>query len=273
MSNLDINTSLSNPEETPYNSSNILFEEKDINNILSKYGISKKCKNIAIYRKSMCHRSYITRKNENFITGNQECPYNTIPLQEESNERFEFVGDAVIKLAIANYLYKRYPASNEGFLTKMRSNLENGHSLGFLARKVGLPQFVIISKQIDENGGRDNYKILEDAFEAFVCAIYFDFDNETATEWVLNVIETHVDFAELIMKNTNYKDKLVKYYQHNFLKSVRFLEQNIRVKNNKKLYTIIVKDDTNKIIGKGQGNSRKEAEQSASKHALENLAI
>ena len=165
-------------EEFPYNNMNILIEEEEVNKILRDYGVSFKCYNVDIYRKAFVHKSYITRKNENFVTGNKNCPEDCLPLQEQSYERFEYLGDSVLSTTVANYLYQRYPDQNEGFLTKMRSKLVNGHMLGDLCRKVGLSKWVIISKQIEENNGRDNYKILEDVFEAFICAIFLDFNKK-----------------------------------------------------------------------------------------------
>ena len=104
--------------ETPYNNKNILIKEDDVNNILRKYGIKMKCINIDFYRNALVHKSYSTRKNENFISGNLNCPKDCLPLQEECNERYEFLGDSVLSTTVANYLYMRYPEQNEGFLTK-----------------------------------------------------------------------------------------------------------------------------------------------------------
>ena len=202
-------------EEFPYNNMNILIEEEQVNKILRDYGISFKCYNVDIYRKAFVHKSYITRKNENFVTGNKNCPEDCLPLQEQSYERFEYLGDSVLSTTVANYLYQRYPDQNEGFLTKMRSKLVNGHMLGDLCRKVGLNKWVIISKQIEENNGRDNYKILEDIFEAFICAIFLDFNSkqinlktfesgigfQIAEKWIINVLESKIDFAELIKQS------------------------------------------------------------------------
>ena len=105
-------------DETPYNNQNILINEKDVNNILKRFGIELDCININLYRKSLVNKSYVTRKNENFVTGNENCPEDCLPLQEESNERFEFLGDSVLSTTVANYLYERYPDQQEGFLTK-----------------------------------------------------------------------------------------------------------------------------------------------------------
>jgi len=250
--------SISNDEETPYNNKNVLITENDVNKILSRFGINSKCITVDFYRKSFVNKSYSTRKNDNFVTGNENCPIDCLPLQEECNERFEFLGDSVLSTTVANYLYERYPDQQEGFLTKMRSKLVNGYMLSDLCRHVGLNKWIIISKQIEENNGRDNYKILEDIFEAFICAIFMDFNNinsnkcetdtsgigfQIAEKWIIGVIEDKVDFAELIKQNKNYKDKLIKYFQHTYLRLPVFYENDVKIVNNKKIFTIVVKNN------------------------------
>jgi|TARA_B110000240_G_C13463327_1_gene437709 dsRNA-specific ribonuclease len=275
-------------EDVPYNDKNILIGESDINKILKTYGIKIKCINVDIYRKALVHKSYTTRKNKNFVTGNVNCPKNCLPLQEECNERFEYLGDSILSTSVANYLYKRFPNENEGFLTKMRSKLVNGHMLANLCDKVGLDKWIIISKQIENNDGRKNYKIMEDTFEAFICAIFLDFNNkkikiknfelisglgfQIAENWIINVIEDKVDLVELIKQNKNYKDTLIKYFQHTYMKLPVFYESNIETINNKKIFTIVVKND-NQILGTGIGETKKTAEQLASEKALQYLNI
>ena len=225
-------------EDVPYNDKNILIGESDINKLLKTYGIKIKCLNVDIYRKALVHKSYTTRKNENFVTGNLNCP--------------------------------------------------NGQMLAHLCDKVGLDKWIIISKQIENNGGRKNYKIMEDIFEAFICAIFLDFNNkkikiknfelisglgfQIAENWIINVIEDKVDLVELIKQNKNYKDKLIKYFQHTYMKLPIFYESNIENINNKKIFTIVVKND-NQILGTGIGETKKLAEQLASEKALQYLNI
>ena len=273
-------------DDFPYNKSNILINDNDVNKILRTFGIKIKCLNVDIYRKAFVHKSYITRKNDNYISGNKNCPEDCLPLQEESYERFEFLGDSVLSTTVANYLYERFPNQNEGFLTKMRSKLVNGHMLGSLCKKIGLNKWIIISKQIEENKGRENYKILEDVLEAFICAIFLDFNTkkiklktfesgigfQIAEQWIINVLEDKVDFAELIKQNKNYKDQLMKYFQHNFSNLPSFCETNIEMIKNKKIFTIIVKNES-QVLGTGQGDTKKGAEQIASENALKYLNV
>lgn len=260
---------------TPYNEKNILLMPKDLTNLLSSYGVNEPFRNIDIYRNALVHKSYCTRKNENFLNGNVNCPDGCLPLQEESNERLEFLGDSILGKVVAAYLFERYPEENEGFLTKMRTKLVNGRMLGYLSEVVGLKAFILLSKQIEESDGRNSFNILEDAFEAFIAAIFMDYGSrgdEFAKTWILSVIESTLDFAELIKNNNNFKDTFLKYFQQNYNYVPRFFEMKVDTVNNQKHYTVCIKDDKGGIISIGKGLSKKEAENDASKNALNEYA-
>lgn len=263
--------------DTPYNNKNNLITESDVYDLLTSYDINESFRDISIYRKAFVHKSYCTRKNENFLNGNINCPDDCLPLQEESNERLEFFGDSILNLTVADYLFERYPDENEGFLTRMRTKLVNGKMLAFLSKKIGFNKFILLSKQIEDNDGRYNLNILEDAFEAFIAAIYLDFGTigfEIAKSWIINVIESNLDFSELIKQNTNYKDMFLKYYQQNFSCMPKFYEMSIDNTNtNSKIYTICIKDNDNNILSIGKGNNKKEAENDAAKIALNDLNL
>lgn len=257
----------------PFNPTNVLLPEAVVDRVLCAYGLSPgSVRDINLYRKAMVHRSYCTRKNENFVEGNVQCPANcAIPLQEESNERLEFLGDAVLNLAVAKYLFERYPDENEGFLTKMRTKLVNGTMLGHLCGLLKLDTYLVVSKQIEENVGRRNVKLLEDCFEAFLGAIYLDHTDgfEAAYTWITTLIETHLDFSELIVSHNNAKDTLLKYCQHHHSFLPKFMELSVDLSSNGgKIYTVCVKDKNHTTIGMGKGASKKQAEQDASKAAL-----
>ena len=217
---------MSNQDVLPYNSSNVLINECDVRRLLTEYGIFDAPRDVNIYRKAFIHKSYCTRKNENFLNGNVNCPSNCLPLQEESNERLEFFGDAILNMTIADYLFERYPDENEGFLTRLRTKLVNGKMLAYLSEKVGLLPYILISKQIEDNDGRRNQNILEDAFEAFIAAVYLDFGDDgfrKAKEWIINVVESQLDFSELIKQNHNFKDMFLKSFQQHFNHMPKFL--------------------------------------------------
>lgn len=263
-----------NEEVTPYNSKNVLLSLNDLTFLLKTHGVRKPIHDLNIYRMAFVHKSYCTRKNENFVTGNTNCPEDCLALQECSNERLEFLGDSVLGLIVANYLYERYPDNEEGFLTKIRTRIVNGQMLAQLSAKIGLNKFVLISKQIEDNDGRNNHRILEDIFEAFLGAIFLDFGHigfQVANDFIVNVIETHIDFSELILANNNYKDMLLKYYQHNSSSPPRFVELSVENRAQGKSYTIGVRNKDGMIIGTGKGNTKKQGENEAAKSALKYL--
>lgn len=256
-------------EELPYNPRNYLIIDSDVTAILEKYDIHHKVRDITIFRKAFVHKSYCTRKNENFVTGNINKPSNCLPLQEESNERYEFLGDSILNFTIAEYLFMRYPSENEGFLTKMRTKLVNGKMLAHLSSIVGLSKFILLSKQIEDSEGRLNSNILEDAFESFIAALFFDMGIDIAKEWIINVIEYNLDFSELVKSNTNYKDMMLKYFQQNKGYIPKFYEVNITSHGKQRIFTLCLKDNNDKVICYGEGKTKKDAENDASKKAIQ----
>jgi ribonuclease-3 len=154
----------------------------------------------------------------------------------------------------------------------MRTKLVNGQKLAEFAKIVGLDRYVIISKQIEDTGGRFHKNVMEDALEAFIGVIFLETGFEHAKTWIVNMIETHTDFAMLVLENKNYKDTLIKYYQHNFNSSPVFQEISMEYVDNKKVFTISVKDVIhNTVIGIGKGCNKKDSEQNASMAALRYL--
>jgi len=262
--------------DLPYNPSNVLPGETDIRAFFDAHGLQGvPIHNIDLYRNAFVHRSYCTMKNDDFATGNERCPEGCLPLQEMSYERLEFIGDAILGMVTATYLYERYPDQAEGFLSKMRTKLVNGKMLGFLSDKIGFPKFALLSKQVEEVHGRNNYKIMEDVFEAFIGAIYTDAEanaegegHPRASQWIITIFEKYLDFAELIQAKNNFKDMLVHYMQHTYQDAPRFYELSIGVEMNQKVFHYCVKDKSGLILGKGKGFSKKDAENMSAKEAL-----
>lgn len=245
----------------PYNKHNIVISKTDLVKLLFNSNFNLTDEKITLFRSAFVHRSYCTRKNQTFINGNINCPISCLPLQEESNERFEYLGDAVLSLIVANYLFERFPDENEGFLTKMRTKLVNGQMLANLAQKINLQKFIIISEQIEESDGRTNKNILEDAFEAFLGAIFLNWGFEEASRWLVHIIENNIDFSDLIVKNENHKDIMIKHYQHTYGWVPRFYD----VKRQGKLFYVCAKDNNGNLIGQGTGDTKKSAEINCSK--------
>lgn len=257
--------------QLPFNSQNVVIMENDLSIFLESHNIDYKFKNINLFRNAFVHKSYCTMKNSDFVSGNQACPSDCLPLQEMPYERLEFLGDAILGYTIAKYMYIRYPDQSEGFLTKMRTKIVNGKMLGYLAECIGFPKFAIISKQIEDvNGRANNYKIMEDIFEAFIGALYMDSQDMELTErWIINVIEQHIDMVELIVKKTNYKDMLLSYMQTRYQDVPKYTEMQVNTTNNmQKIFTYIVKDRDGNILGTANGMNKKEAENNCSYEAL-----
>jgi ribonuclease-3 len=254
----------------PFNITNIILSEKDLEILIPNY----KIKNIHLFRNAFVHKSYCTMKNTNFYNSNINCPDNCIPLQDMSYERLEFLGDSILGAVIAKYMYDRFPNQNEGFLSKMKTKIVNGKMLGFLAEQINFNKFAIISKQVEDVNGRNNFKIMEDILEAFIGALFEDSeDYEITNRWIIDLIEEHVDFSEIISTNTNHKDSLLSYMQSHFQDVPKFLEVNSIIKNNCKIFTYIIKDRDNNVIGTGDGNTKKDAENNSSLNALQNYGI
>lgn len=257
---------------TPYNPNNVVLDDVGFN--LLMLGIDYQPKNIKLFRNALVHKSYCIMKNSDFQSGNLQCPVGCIPLQELPYERLEFLGDAILGMVVAKYMYNRFPDQHEGFLSKMRTKIVNGKMLGHLASLIGFAKFAIISKQVEETGGRENYKILEDIFEAFIGAIYKDSnDMELVERWIVNVIEEHIDMADLIMKNSNFKDMLSTYLMNNYQDTPKYLETNVTSINNNKVFVYVVKNRDGNILGTGRGHNRKEAENNASYEALKYMGV
>ena len=281
--------------ELPYNPSNVLLSLNDLCVLFDNHGLNGvRPNNLNLYRNAFVHRSYCTMKNDDFQTGNERCPADSLPLQEMSYERLEFLGDSILGMVVARYLYERFPDRPEGFLSGMRTKLVNGRMLGHLAECIGFPKFAILSKQIEEAQGRANFKIMEDVFEAFIGALYMDFQEDAtmlpnttfvplsgsgfyvAEAWIVAVLEKYVDFAELICARSNYKDMLVRHMQHSLQDAPRFFEVNVRMVNSathQKEFTYCVKDRSGAVLGTAKGGSKKEAENLAAKKALEHYHV
>lgn len=256
-------------DQSPFNPDNVILKEEDLNNFFKSHNIDYRFKNINLFRNAFVHKSYCTMKNSDFETGNINCPDNCLPLQEMPYERLEFLGDSILGYTIAKYMYIRYPDQSEGFLSKMRTKIVNGKMLGYLSDRVGFTRFALISKQIEEMNGRSNYKIMEDIFEAFIGALYIDSNDINIVEnWIISVIETHVDMVDLIMKNTNYKDMLLSYMQNRFQDTPKYFEINVVTTNMQKVFTYVVKDRDSNILGTATGYSKKDAENNCSLEAL-----
>ena len=272
----------------PFNKNNKSINENKIQNILKKYGVYQNIQNLNLYTEALTHTSYTIEKiNEVCSRDNLKVapnPDGYILLKNNSYERLEFLGDGIIESIIVSYVYNRFIGQPEGFLSFMKVNLVNRITLSHLTRVIGLDEYLIISRTLDEiNNSRNDDKILCDIFESFIGAIFIDFNNSTnngyliAEKFLINLIEdesTGLDFTEMILNDTNYKDKFIKYNRNiNKLNPSFNVVENIGMGNDKKIIVHITNPKNNEIIGKGEGNTIKKAEQAASKDGLIKLGL
>ncbi len=258
-------------QNIPYNENNVLITCEDIEETLKKYEVYVKIKNIKIFRQALTHKSYVKTEfisNEDLHEARKNFSDNVVELQEESNERLELLGDAIIKGIVTHYLYNRYFEEDEGFITRLKTKIENRESLARLARVINLSKYVIISSYVENLGGRNSDKTLEDSFEAFFGALYLDIGFDGCQKFLNKILETKINYSKLLYFDNNYKDQLLKYYHTNKWGHPEYCDISVEGPSNKKVFVRGVKDNEGNVIAKGKGGSKKKAEQIASMNAL-----
>ena len=248
----------------PYNFSNQLITITDIIDILHKVDINNYTpKQIHFYQRAFIHKSYNRLEDYKEYTQPDGC----LPLQEHSYETLEFLGDSLLGCMTAEYLYRRFVNEDEGFMTKIKTRIVNGEQLCFLATQLDLNKHLIISKHIEDNcSGRTNQHILEDVLEAFIGALYLDSKDYTLIQtFVFQLIESYLDLPEIILKDTNFKDQILRYFQHNF-KLYPTYHHLDKLDDDSEFKCELLKD--NNVICLGMGKTKKKAEQNASYNAL-----
>ena len=204
-------------------------------------------------------------------------PPNCLPLKEADNEELEYAGDGLLGGIIACYLRERYSGKGEGFMTTLRTNIVNNMKLGELAIKVGLAPYLVISRHVEEVcHGRKNLRLLGSMFEAWLGAIYYTEGGkgrgfEAVQTFVISVIEKHVDFVELITNNRNFKDQLLRWFQSEYHQPPKYQEVRVEGPPHDRIFTMGVLDIHGKVIAEATARNKPEAEQAASRIALEKL--
>jgi ribonuclease-3 len=187
---------------------------------------------------------------------------------KHSNERLEYLGDAILGAAVADYLFKKFPYKNEGFLTEIRSRLVNRESLNFLAKKIGIANIV----QYDKKNSHLQQVILGNTLEAIVGAIYLDKGYLRCKKFVIDkLITPHHDLEVLVNISSNFKSKIIEWAQREG-HEIKFEIISIKKGKNHKEFTAQVTVD-NEPKGTGYGNSKKKAEQDAAFKTCEMLSI
>ncbi|MCS7004323.1 MAG: ribonuclease III [Cytophagales bacterium] len=212
----------------------------------------KKPKNLQLYRLAMIHSSKAVEIRQGF---------------KESNERLEYLGDAVLSLIVAEYLFKQYPFHNEGFLTEIRSRIVNRETLNHVAIKIGLRDLV------DFDGKRNHShpahkSIYGDAFEALIGAIYLDRGFHFTQRFIIEkLLHIHYNLEEIIENSYNYKSKIIEWAQKNGCQLQFLIDEYLPDANskNKQFKAQLILDGT--AISEGFGYSKKKASQDAARRA------
>ena len=183
-----------------------------------------------------------------------------------SNERLEFLGDSVLSVIVADYLYKNFSSLPEGELTKLRASLVCEKSLCSFSRELEIGKFLRLGKGEEKNGGKERDSILADAFEAVLAAMYLDGGMEVARKHVMRFILDELKHTDdEVFKD--YKTALQEIIQRNPEESVSYFLTDEKGPDHDKVFTVEVRLNSN-VIGTGKGKSKKQAEQMAAKQAL-----
>lgn len=211
----------------------------------------------AVFATAFLHRSYTNSDSD---------------IELLSNERLEFLGDAVLELVIREFMYEKYPQMDEGELSFIRSVLVSRKVLAEKARSINLGKYMLLGYGEEKTGGRKKESILADAFEAVIGAIYLD----SGMDAVKGFIRSHMlsDYKKVLARGDvrNHKGVLLEYCQQNQISRPYYHLKNAAGREHLKYYTIevVIKDD---VLGVGEGTTKKEAEQKAAEMALKSLGI
>jgi len=207
---------------------------------------------INLLRQAFVHRSHLNESKE----------------FQESNERLEFLGDAVLSFVTSQYLYTTYPDFPEGTLTNIRSTLVKTKSLSTVATELNLGTLLLLSRGEESSGGRSNESLLADCFEALLGALFLDQGIEVVKQFLVRLLlgkteaiiqtKSYVDFKSLLQEITQEKTKISPIYR---------VTKSEGPDHNKTFWVEVVARDT--VLGAGVGKSKQEAEQKAAQNALE----
>lgn len=185
-----------------------------------------------------------------------------------NNERMEFFGDSILSFVITEYLFSKLSNQPEGGLTKARATIVCEETLSETAKALNLGEFMRFGKGEVITGGKERPSILADALEALIGAIYLDSNIENAKEFILRILDEKIKMAisgEIIL---DYKTALQEILQKNGQVEISYEVVLEEGPDHNKIFTIAVIAD-NKILGRGEGKNKKEAEQNAAKQAIE----
>lgn len=228
----------------------VKINQKVFNQIVSKYHLNIEVNDYII--EALTHSSYANEHNM------------------KSNERLEFLGDAVLGLLVARYIYDTYPNIPEGKMTKIRATYVCEDANERYCKTMGVDKLILLGHGEELNGGRNRPAVLNDAFEAFIAAVYLS----GGLEEVKKILEKVV-FPEILENDAkpfiDYKSQLQEYIQAESRSILAYRLDNVEGPPHKRVFTISAVLD-GICLGTGTGSSKKDAEQLAAKEALEKMA-
>jgi ribonuclease-3 len=187
-----------------------------------------------------------------------------------NNERLEFLGDAVLDLIVGEYLFKKFPKSNEGVLSKIRASLVNESGFTLLARKIHLGEYIFLSLAEENNNGRNKPSLLSNAFEAIIGAIYLEAGLEVAKEISIQLLEECHPKIDLDSLSKDYKTALQELTQAIYGVTPSYELLGSSGPDHKKEFEIAIVLNK-EILSTAKGKSKKDAQQKAAKIALKKL--
>ncbi|TAK56553.1 MAG: ribonuclease III [Bacteroidetes bacterium] len=232
-----------------------LLSEVDFN--LFQKVIGYRVKEKYLFAEALSHRSFIHH-----------------PEYEElvSNERLEFLGDSVLNMVVAEHLFHQHSDLPEGDLTKMRSRLVNRKALIIYAHLIRLDEFILVGSSIPRMVDRGFEKILADAYEAVIAAIYLDGGFRSAEKFVKRQMENAIEKKLLRVEDVNFKSQLLEYSQAESISTPRYLTIKEEGPDHDRNFTVEVYLG-DEPYGVGMGKNKKDAEQAAAEKALQRLQL
>lgn len=188
----------------------------------------------------------------------------------KSYERLEFLGDAIVDMLVAEYLFNNYPDLDEGVMSKIRASLVCEKALGEMAKELGIDKCMLLGNGAELSGDRNKLSILSDMFEAHIAALYLDAGMDNVRDYVISVYSGRIDEAVKKGNVTDFKTQLQEKLQQNGSCEIVYEQVSATGPVHHCLFEIQVVAD-GKILGKGKAYSKKEAQQIAAQAALEKI--
>lgn len=210
---------------------------------------------LSLYERALTHRSLL-RADPQAI--------------RESNERLEYLGDAILGMVVAEHIFRKFHDRDEGFLTRLRAKLVNKKALATSASFLNLGEIILMSEAIASTTGRTSESILSDAFEAIIGAIYLDLGMDAARVFIERTVLGRVNLLDLANQKDNYKSHLLEYAQARAWSQPTYRVKAESGPSHDKIFTVEV-FLTDRMLGEGTAKNKKDAEQLAASEALRSL--